>query len=81
MKRGTLPVEFSDNITESTIDGKQFYRLDNTLHFPGATVPQAFVSTKLDKHILSFILTGQSQEALDVLNGTLDSLRFSTGSH
>ena len=81
MKRGTLPVEFADDITEFTIGGKQFFRLDDQLHFPTAIVHQTFISTKLENHTLSFIFTSRSEEDLEMLVRTLDSLRFNSRSH
>jgi hypothetical protein len=81
MKRGTLPVEFPDDITEVTAGGKRFFRLDDELHFPAGTVHQAIFSAKLDKVVLSFIMTARSKEDLDTLCSTLDSLRFDFHPH
>src|SRR5579862_2724393 len=80
IKRGGVHPEFSDNITEFTIGGKQFFRLDNDLRFPIGLIHQMYISTKLDKFILSFILTSRSQEDLNMLYNTLGSLKFDSGS-
>jgi hypothetical protein len=76
MKRGTLPVEFADNITEFTVEGRQFFRLDDQLHLGAVAAHQAFISTKVGKYILSFILTSASQQDLEMLAGTLNSISF-----
>ena len=80
MKKGTVPIDFADDITEMTFGGKKFYRLDDQMHFPGGTVHQAFIATRLDTHTLSFVLSSHSQEDLESLAGTLNSLRFPSGS-
>jgi hypothetical protein len=76
MKRGSLPVEFADGITEYTVDGRQFFRLDDQLHLATVAAHQAFISTKVGKYILSFVLTSGSQEDLEMLVGTLNSISF-----
>jgi hypothetical protein len=81
MKKGTLPVDFAGNFTELTAGGKQFFRLNSELHFPTATVHQVIFSTKLDNSVLSFIFTSRTQEDLDMLCRTLDSLRFGSAPH
>ena len=81
MKKGTVPVDFADDITEATFGGKQFFRLDDQLHFPSATLHQTFISTRLETHTLSFILTSMTQEDLEKLVSTLNSLKFDSRSH
>ncbi len=80
IKRGGVHPEFSENITEFTIGGKQFFRLDDDLRFPAGLIHQMYISTKLDKYILSFILTSRSQEDLNMLYNTLGSVKFDSGS-
>ena len=80
IKIGAVHPEFSENITEFTISGKQFFRLDDDLRFPAGLIHQMYISAKLDKYILSFILTSRSQEDLKMLYNTLGSLKFDSGS-
>jgi hypothetical protein len=81
MKRARLAPDFSGNIGEFTIGGKQFFRLDDQLRSSIGVVRQMYVSTKLDKYVLSFIFTGRNQEDLDMLYNTLGSLRFDSAPH
>ncbi len=80
MKRGTLQVEFADEITESVVGGKQFFRLDDQLHFPAAVIRQSVFSAKLGDSVVSFIFTAKTQQELDLLCATLDSLKFDAAS-
>ncbi|HLJ14752.1 MAG TPA: hypothetical protein VKV15_09670 [Bryobacteraceae bacterium] len=75
-RRAPLHYVFSDSITQYTIGGRQFYRLDNELQTPAAVVYQAIVSTKIGGHVLSFMFSSTNQQDLEGLVGTINSVRF-----
>lgn len=81
MNSARLSPEFAGNIGEFAIGGKQFFRLDDQLRSPAGVVHQMYVSTKLDKYVLSFIFTSLNQEDLNMLYNTLGSLKFDPASH
>ena len=62
----SLGVGTAGNITEETLAGENYYRLDTVTEYSGVTMDQTYFCRKLDKRVLIIILTGVPADGKEI---------------